>query len=209
MGLAARGQDAVARHGQAARLQPFLQFGLGVLGPAADFRAGDDLAEQALHQRLRGIEAGIEEDRADQRLQRIGQDGGALRATAARLALGQAHHLGQAELQRHAVQAVLAHQVRAHARQVAFVGAGEALEQQAGNGQAQHRIAEEFQAFVVVGAEAAVRQRPGEQLRLAEAVADAGLEFVESLVHRVNCPRAAVTVPGRPRRATSSSAPRT
>ena len=56
---------------------------------------------------------------------------GALRAAAARLALGQAQHLGQAERQRDAVQAVLAHQVGAHARQVAFVGAGEALEQQA------------------------------------------------------------------------------
>ena len=37
----------------AARLQPFLQLGLGVLAPAVDLGGGDDLAEQALHQRLR------------------------------------------------------------------------------------------------------------------------------------------------------------
>ncbi len=43
--------DAVRRHRQTPRLQPFLQFGLGVLAPAVGVGAGDQLAEQAAHQR--------------------------------------------------------------------------------------------------------------------------------------------------------------
>jgi hypothetical protein len=61
------------------------------------------------------------------------------------------------------VQAVLAHQVGADAGQVAFVGARETLVQQAGDRQAQHRIAQELEALVVVGAAAAVRERTRQQ----------------------------------------------
>ena len=77
MRLAARRTDAVGRHRQAARLQPFLQLGLGVLGPARDVGGLDDLAEQALHERARGLQAAVEEGGADQRLERVGQDRGA------------------------------------------------------------------------------------------------------------------------------------
>ena len=52
-----------------------------------------------LHQAARGVEAAVLEGRADQRLERVGQDRGALRAAAARLAFAQAQQLGQAELQ--------------------------------------------------------------------------------------------------------------
>ena len=48
--LAARREDAIARHREPARLQPFLQLGLGVLAPAADVGGLDDFAEQALHE---------------------------------------------------------------------------------------------------------------------------------------------------------------
>ena len=87
----------------------------------------------------------------------VGQDGGALRATALGFAIREAQHLGQTQIERQAVQAVFAHQVGADAGQVALVGAGIALVQQAGDSQAQHRVAQEFQALVVVAAEAAVR----------------------------------------------------
>ena len=87
---------------------------------------------------------------------------------------------GQAELRRGAVQAVLAHQVGANAGQVAFVGVAEAVEQQAGDGQAQDRVAEELEPLVVVGAEAAMRERPFQQRRIGEAVADALLQCVEA-----------------------------
>ena len=63
------------------------------------------------------------------------------------------------------MQAVLAHEVGAHAREVAFVGVAEAVEQQARDDQAQHGVAEELEPLVVVGAEAAVRERALEQRR--------------------------------------------
>ena len=86
-------------------------------------------------------------------------------------------------MQRQAVQAVLAHQVRTDARQVAFVGAREALVQQAGDGQTQHGVAQELEPLVVVGAAAAVRERARQQPRLAEDMAQPLLQGVESRVH--------------------------
>jgi len=181
--LTACGADAVGGHGQPARLEPLLQLGLGVLAPAADLGGGDDLAEHALHQRAGSVEAAVEEGGADDGLERVGEDGHALRAAAAGLALGQAQHLGQPQRQGDLVQAVLAHEVRADAREVAFVGAGEAVEQQARDGEAQHRIAEELEPFVVIGAEAAVPQRPLEQAFLCEAVAESLLQGGETGIH--------------------------
>ena len=92
-------------------------------------------------------------------------------------------HLGQRELQGDPVQALFAHQVRAHAGEIAFVGALEALVQQVGNGQAQHRVAEKLEPLVVVRAEAAVRQGAAQQARIGEAVADAPLQCVQTSVH--------------------------
>jgi hypothetical protein len=71
--------------------------------------------------------------------------------------------LGQAQRERGAVQAVLAHEVGAHARQVAFVAAGEAFVQQRRHCQAQHRVAQEFKPLVVIGTPAAVGQRALQQ----------------------------------------------
>ena len=59
MRLAPGGGNPVGRYGDAARLQPFLQFSLGVLGPILGFGGLDDLAEQALHQGLRGRKAAL------------------------------------------------------------------------------------------------------------------------------------------------------
>ena len=180
MGLAARGADAVGGHRQAARLQPFLQLGLGVLAPVADLGVGDDLAEHALHQRARRVEAAVEEGRADHCFERVGQDGDALRAAAAGLAFGQAQDFRQAQRERHLVKAVLAHEVGTHTRQIAFVRAGEAIEQQARDREAQYRVAEEFEALVVVGAVAAVPQCTLEQRFVGKAVAEARLQCGES-----------------------------
>ncbi len=185
MRLAAGGTDAVRRHRQAARLQPLLQLGLRVFRPARDVGRLDDLAEQAFDDGACGVEAAIEKGRADHSFERVGQDRRALRAAAAGLTVAQVQHLGQRELQRDPVQALFAHQMRAHARQVAFVGAFEALVQQAGDGQAQHRVTEKFKPLVVVGTEAAVRQRAAQQARVAEAVTDAPLQCVQAGVHRL------------------------
>ena len=129
------------------------------------------------------VEAAVLEGRADQRLERVGEDRGAQRAAAARFAFAEAQQLGQAELQRGAVQAVLAHEMGANAGQVALVGAAEAVEQQARDDQAQDRVAEEFEALVVVGAEAAVGQRPLQEAGVGKAVSDALLEDDEAGIH--------------------------
>ena len=131
----------------------------------------------------RGLEAAVEERRADQRLERVGEDRGAQRAAAARLAFAEAKQLRQAELERGAVQAVLADEVGAHARQVAFVGVAEAIEQQARDDEAEHGVAEKFEPLVVVGAEAAMGQRALQEAGIGEAVADALLQCDETGIH--------------------------
>jgi len=81
------------------------------------------------------------------------------------------------------VQAVFTYQVGTHARQVAFVGTGEAFVEQGRNGGLQYRVAKEFEALVVVCTGASVRQRAREQRRLREAVAQALLQRVQPCVH--------------------------
>jgi hypothetical protein len=82
------------------------------------------------------------------------------------------------------VQAVLAHQVGADARQVTLVGAREALVQQAGHRQVEHGVAEEFEALVVLGAAAAVGERTQQQARLLEPMTEPLLQGVESGIHQ-------------------------
>ena len=84
-------------------------------------------------------------------------------------------------------RAVLAHEVGAHARQITFIAAGEALEQQRRNRQAQHGIAQEFKPFVVFGAPAAVGQRPLQQDRLSESITQAMLEGGQRAFHGRRC----------------------
>ena len=193
MRLAPRGGDAVGRHGDAPRLQPFLQFGLGVLGPAVGFGGLDDLAEQTLHHGLGRRVATVQEDGADDRLQRVGQDRRPLRAAATPFTFGQAQQFGQAERQRRAVQAVFAHQVGAHAREVTLVAAREALVQQRRNPQAEHCVTQEFEPLVVFGAEAAMRERLHQQRWPGEVVAQPPLQGLQCRAFRHPGCRATLT----------------
>ena len=65
---------AVDRQGKSARLRPFLELRLG--RPRRGMLAAQPLAPQALDGGRRRLEAGIEEDRAQQRLEHVGQDRG-------------------------------------------------------------------------------------------------------------------------------------
>lgn len=105
------------------------------------------------------------------------------------------------------LQAFLANQMGTHARQVAFVGAGKAFEKQAGDSEAEHHIAEEFEPFIVIRAETAVRECTRQQLRLAESVADPFAE-VRRVVRPSGWSRSGALAPDCPRCATWS-APRT
>ena len=60
---------------------------------------------------------------------------------------------------RHLRAGLLAHQIGEPARQLALVGAWEGAVEHVGDDQAEHVVAEEFQALIAVGAVAAGRAR--------------------------------------------------
>ena len=138
--------------------------------------AGNDFTEQALHQSLCRGEATVEESGADQRLYAIGQDRRALGAAAAGFAFGQTQHVGQADGKRDAGQTVFANEMRAHARQVAFVGPAEALVEQCRDRGLQDGVAEELEALVVLCTGTAVGQRACQQRAAGKAVTQALLQ---------------------------------
>ena len=120
------------------------------------------------------------------------------RAAAAGFAIGQAHDFGQPECKRQAVQAVFAHEVGTHARQVAFVAARESVIEQARDGQAQHRVTQELEPLVVVGAMAAVGQRPLKQRDGSKTVSQALLQRQQIGIQKLCIPfRPALTSSGR------------
>ena len=82
----ARATTAIDRQVQAARLRPFLQRRLGVLRRFGlrDHRG----VPGATHEAPRRLQAAIEEDGAERRLQRVGQHGGAALRTPARASPG-------------------------------------------------------------------------------------------------------------------------
>ena len=132
-----------------------------------------------MHDTQRRFVAALEVDGPEHGFQRIGEDGRALGAAAARFTFGQAQHLGQAERERGTVQAVFAHEVGAHAREVTFVAVAEAVIEQARDGEVQHRIAEKLEPLVVRGAEAAVRERALQQRLAVEDVAKPPLQGLQ------------------------------
>ena len=82
----------------------------------------------------------------------------------------------QAKVKRQLVQGILAHQFRAHAREVSFRQTLKPLKQKAGNTEIEDRIAQELQAFIVICAEAPVGQCLYQQARVTETVSDTGLQ---------------------------------
>src|SRR5256885_1972041 len=73
-------------------------------------------------------------------------------------------------------QAFTPHELRAKAGQTAFGELREALEQLLGDGAAEQAVADEFQPLVVVGGEAAMRERLLEELGPPEAIAEPAFE---------------------------------
>jgi hypothetical protein len=84
--LAARRQQSVARKGQAAALQDFLQGGLRILAGVVGIDANHCGFIESLDHGAYRIETGIDKDRAENRLQGVGQNRGALRTTALKFA---------------------------------------------------------------------------------------------------------------------------
>ena len=80
----------VLRHGDAARLQPLLQPRLRILAERRRIEVGELRRVDALDHAARGVEAGVDEHRAEHRLERIGEDRRPLAAAALQLAFAEA-----------------------------------------------------------------------------------------------------------------------
>ena len=136
--------------------------------------------EQAAHQLVGLVKAGIQVHRANHGLQRIGQDGRPLLSARARFALAQAQQLGQAQHHGQLVQGVLLDQIGAHARQIAFGQLAQLLVQQAGDRQIEHRVAQKLEAFVVVGEKLRCVSACGKQFRIGKLMLQALLQRLQS-----------------------------
>ena len=141
--------DCIARQRQAAGLQRFLQTGLGILQFRRARQPVEARHEQPLDHLRRGVEAAVQVDRAEQRLERVGQDRLAPEAAGLQLARAEPQLLAELDLGGDHRQRLAAHQARAEARQLALVGGAELAEHQHGDHAVEHRVAEELQSFVV------------------------------------------------------------
>jgi hypothetical protein len=121
VGGAVGGHHVIGRQRDFAALQEFLQQGLGVLAEGARVDRVEHRDVEGADHVARGIEAGVEEDRAQQGFEGVGQDRGTAEAAGLEFALAQAQELRQFELLGDLVQRLLLDQVGAQARQVAFV----------------------------------------------------------------------------------------
>src|SRR5205085_12558211 len=115
--------------------------------------------------------AAVDESGAEERLYRVGQDRRRHLHARAQAQLGtELERLGNRR------QALTAHELRAKARQAPFGELREALEELLGDGAAEEPVADEFQPLVVLGGEAAMRERLLEELGPPEAIAEPAFE---------------------------------
>src|SRR5207253_10405091 len=168
--------EPVLRQRTVGGLQQLLQLGLGVLRRPLGIELREPLVEDAQHGGARRRVATVEEYRAEERLQRVGEDRGARLRGRHQLAFAQAQQRRQAELARQLGERLGAHQARAQPRELSLGQRGVAAVELLGDGAAEHAVAQEFEPFVVQRAVAAVRQRLLEQLGFREAVAERALQ---------------------------------
>jgi hypothetical protein len=122
-------------------------------------------ARRAIDHRLGSLETGVEENRREDRLEGVGQDGRAAVTAALHLALAQAQVFTELQAVGQAVQGFLAHEVGPQAGHVALAQLAETLEQGDGGDAVDDAVAEKLQPLVVGRTEAAMGDRLLEQLR--------------------------------------------
>ena len=153
----------VGRQRHAASLRPFLQYRLGIL--RRRYVPLDQLAPQAFDDLCRHREAAVQVDRGDQRLAGIGQQAGVAAAAGILLAPRKPQAVRQVELLGDLHQRFAADQGGVPAGERADFLAGKAVEQQVGDDEAEHAVADEFQALVAVARALALEAGVGERLR--------------------------------------------
>src|ERR1043165_9351360 len=208
--------DRVLRQRQSLPLRQLLQRGLVVVEEEiVGVDALDVVAEGALDQRARRLDAGVEVDRRDHGLEEIRQERILLPPARLLFADAEVDHLAHAVLARLRSEARGADQVRLDLRERPFVELREALEEQIADDEAEHGVAEKLERLVVADVavlglvrERLVRERAREELAPREAVADARLEARQVVHARRSTPsrRAVVTTGARSARSSCSSA---
>ena len=138
---------------------------------------------------LRGLETLIKERRADHRLDSIGQHRWAPCTAALGFPLAEEQLRSEVELLSHVGERLLVDEVRPEPRQLAFGQLRKFVIELERDSAIHDAVAEEFEALVVGGAVAAVRQRTTQQFRLAEAMADPEPDSALSIPRR-RTPRA-------------------
>ena len=142
-------------------------------------------AVQAQDRLLGRTEATVQEDRPEQGLERISQDGWPRIAAAFQLAFAHAQALAERKRLRNLIQRLLPHQVGAQPRQIAFTGAAKPAAEFGRDDAVENAVPEELEALVVGRAVASVRERLPEQRRLRKPVADGLLQ--PPPVHALPC----------------------
>src|SRR5208282_4244781 len=159
MRLAVDGNDGVFGHGEASALQPFLQPRLRILGNRVGRRARHVGGVDALDGGMGSLKAAVEQDGTEQGLERVSKDRRPGGAAAPYLPLAELEH--RPEVKRHGVpvQRIAIDEACAHPRQVALGQLREAVIEHECDGAIEHAIADEFEPFVMIGGEAAMRKR--------------------------------------------------
>src|SRR6266550_6747725 len=101
-------------------LQQLLQPRLRIFGELGRVEAVQLRLVHAKYSRLRGVESRVEQDRTEQRFQRIGEDRRPARAAAFQLALAQSNRFAEIERKRQPMQRLLVDQIRAHPGQISL-----------------------------------------------------------------------------------------
>ena len=184
MGLARDAQELVIGQAVAAGLQPFLEQGLRVLALGVGVEGLDAGGEQPRDDAPGRLEAAVQQGRAQDGLEGVGEDGGTLGAAALQLPLAEAEMVAQVEPLGDLEQGLLVDQVGAQPGKGAFLQAREALVEHEADDAVEHPVAQELQALVVAGAETAVGEGLGKQVPLLEAVAQLGLELPQVPRHQ-------------------------
>ena len=155
-----------------------------------------ELAQLAQHELARGLPAGVEVDRPEDRLEGVGQDGGLGPATRSFFAPAQQEDLTHSEPRRHLRQDAGVHHGGADLGQLAFGEVGEAVERVAGHDETQHGVAQELEPLVggraslLLAAPAPVGEGVLKEAQVGEGMAKSLGQCGRTLSAGVNPPRA-------------------
>ena len=168
MRLAADAPHDITRRVAPVLLQKFLQAGFVVAPIAArqlrfQFRL-DDRVDDA----RRGLLAAVFESRADERLDGAGENRFFVRAAAGDFGFAQPQFFAQAQPRRRARQSGAADEVLPQQSQAPFAPIGKAGEQNLARPRLQKRVAQPFEALVVVAPETFMSQGAPQQARIGE-----------------------------------------